>query len=188
MVTARYSTSTTHAHLQPYRYPCHHQPTTFFCNMPLILHMSCPPPPQLFVGPAALGLAIVCQPPISMLQFVQLSSFANTTAFQVPSYIFSASSQQALDPTATHHSVSQPLKMWTPDGADLSEHLRTVSEYVARCTIWVGPPAILSSDATKKSPGTLFDSITRLPDATPAPKSQMADVFIVSELACIIIR
>lgn len=138
--------------------------------------------------PAALGLAIVCQPPISMLQFVQLSSFANTTAFQVPSYFFSASSQQALDLTATHHSVSQPLKMWTPDGADLSEHLRTVSEYVARCTIWVGPPAILSSDATKKSSGTLFDSITRLPDSTPAPKSQMADVFIVSELACIIIR
>jgi len=98
-----------------------------------------------------------------MLQFVQLSSFTNLTAFQ-------------------------PLKCWTADGAVLSEQQQSISEYVARCTIWVGPPAIPSSDASKQTPGSFLDNITKLQETHSAvPKSQMADVFIVSELAAVVL-
>jgi hypothetical protein len=64
-----------------------------------------------------------------------------------------------------------------------------VAEYVARCTIWVGPPAV-PTDAAKQAPGSFYDNITKMPEEAQSvvPKSQMADVFIVSELACVILR
>jgi hypothetical protein len=84
------------------------------------------------------------------------------------------------------------MKCWTPDGAYLSEHLKSVSEHVARCTIWVGPSAIPSSDGSKKSSGIFgFDNITKInlhEENLVVPKSQMADISIVSELAAIILR
>jgi len=83
------------------------------------------------------------------------------------------------------------MKCWTPDGAYLSEHLKSVSEHVARCTIWVGPSTIPSSDGSKKSSGIFgFDNLTKInlhEENLVVPKSQMADISIVSELAAIIL-
>jgi hypothetical protein len=118
-----------------------------------------------------------------MLQFVQLSSFTNTAAFQVHLSC-------ETPPVISNANFFQPLSCWTPDGTALSEHLKAVSEYVARCTIWVGPPAAPSPDAAKSSPGSFLDNISRMQEvaASVVPKSQTADIYVVSELESMILR